>query len=205
MLGLPQITEVKRPLPKAQIYRQYKLKTAQRESFDADVARMEIVNAVIPQTVPAIQEGQYVKGIFVVYVELKKLDFNEKSIQLIAQLIPQKIVFALHWENRIRLAVFNNQLFLSDWYNTIDEIPTLLETKSNLDALWESIVATVGGLNIKEDGLSVAIETANKRNKLKHDIEVLQKRLNNCRQNHKQLELFHEIKRLKRELSLIEK
>lgn len=34
MLGLPQSTEVKRPLPKAQLYKRFDWKPSQRESFD---------------------------------------------------------------------------------------------------------------------------------------------------------------------------
>ena len=46
MLGLPQSTEVNRPMPKAQLYKKFELKQAQRDAFDADIARMEIVNFI---------------------------------------------------------------------------------------------------------------------------------------------------------------
>ena len=48
MLELPQSTSVKRPLPKAQIYQKFELKASQRDAFDADVAKMEIVNFIPP-------------------------------------------------------------------------------------------------------------------------------------------------------------
>ena len=38
MLGLPQSTEVKRPLPKARLYKRFDWKPPQRDSFDGDVA-----------------------------------------------------------------------------------------------------------------------------------------------------------------------
>lgn len=64
MLGLPQSTEVKRPMPKAQLYKKFELKQTQRDAFDADVARMEIVNFIAPQSLPGIAEGTEVKAGF---------------------------------------------------------------------------------------------------------------------------------------------
>ena len=40
MFGLPQSTEVNCPMPKAQLYKKFELKQAQRDVFDADIARM---------------------------------------------------------------------------------------------------------------------------------------------------------------------
>lgn len=53
MLGLPQSTSVKRPLPKAQIYQKFELKASQRDALDADVAKMEIVNFISPSSSPS--------------------------------------------------------------------------------------------------------------------------------------------------------
>lgn len=44
MLGLPQSTEVKRQMPKAQIYKKFEPKQAQHDAFDKDIARLNIVN-----------------------------------------------------------------------------------------------------------------------------------------------------------------
>lgn len=71
MFGLPQSTEVNCPMPKAQLYKKFELKQAQRDVFDADIARMEIVNFIAPQSLPGIAEGTEVKAVFVVDVELK--------------------------------------------------------------------------------------------------------------------------------------
>ena len=57
MLGLPKSSEIKQPLPKAQIYKKFELKQAQRDAFDKDIARLDIVHQISPQTIPAIREG----------------------------------------------------------------------------------------------------------------------------------------------------
>lgn len=64
-LGLPQSTEVKRPLPKAQLFKRFNWKPSQRESFDGDVSRLDLVNWISTRTLPAIPEGEEIKEIYV--------------------------------------------------------------------------------------------------------------------------------------------
>ena len=44
MLGLPTTTEVRRLLPKAQLFKRFDWTPSQRERFDADVSRLDFVN-----------------------------------------------------------------------------------------------------------------------------------------------------------------
>ena len=46
MYGLPISTERKKQLPKKAIFAKFDLKPSQRESFDADIARIDIVAVV---------------------------------------------------------------------------------------------------------------------------------------------------------------
>ena len=54
MYGLPHTTEIRKQLPKKAIYAKFELKPAQRDGFDADVSRIDIVAVVSPTTVPAV-------------------------------------------------------------------------------------------------------------------------------------------------------
>ncbi|MCI5627780.1 MAG: DUF4391 domain-containing protein [Porphyromonadaceae bacterium] len=85
MLGLPQSTEVKRPLPKAQLYKGGDGEPSQRESFDSDVSPLDFVSWITPRTLPSIAEGAEVKEIFVIEVSLKSRDFDPKNIVLLAK------------------------------------------------------------------------------------------------------------------------
>ena len=76
MYGLPQTTEVQRQLPKKAIYAKFELKPSQRESFDADITRIDIVAVVSSITVPALSEGKDVKEFYVLSVQLKKKDYD---------------------------------------------------------------------------------------------------------------------------------
>ena len=56
MYGLPISTERKKQLPKKAIYAKFDLKPSQRESFDTDIARIDIVAVVSAATVPALSD-----------------------------------------------------------------------------------------------------------------------------------------------------
>ena len=196
MLGLPQSTETRRALPKADFFRKYDLKPAQRTAFDADVARMSFVNALMPQTLPAIAEGKEVKAIFVIEVEMKRKDFDTKSIALIARLIPQRIVFALRFEDKVQLAVYHDKLFTAQWQTV--ESATLPLSGLNLDAVWANIVSAIGQFSVESDkSLSEQIAEDDSRAKIERQIAALEKQMRATSQTRRQRELYSQIKKLK--------
>ena len=109
MFGLPQSTEVKKQLPKKVLYAKFDLKPAQRESFDADVARIDIVAVVSPATVPALAVGEEVKEFYLLAVQLKRKEYDTKNIMLLTKLIPQRMVLALHYEEQVQFAVHHTR------------------------------------------------------------------------------------------------
>lgn len=196
MLGLPQSTEVNRPMPKAQLYKKFELKQAQRDAFDADVARMEIVNFIAPQSLPGIAEGTDIKAVFVVDVELKRSDYDPKNIILIAKLIPHRIIFALRHEDKVQLAVYHTKLFTGPWQSL--EVSNLTLSGLNLNAVWQNIVAYVGDLEVAEDNsLTEQIRLDDERARVVRQIETLERQMRSTSQPRRQRELYSEIKKLK--------
>lgn len=200
MLGLPQSTEVNRPMPKAQLYKKFELKQAQRDAFDADVARMEIVNFIAPQSLPGIAEGSEVKAVFVVNVELKSFDYDPKNIILIAKLIPHRIIFALRHEDKVQLAVYHTKLFTGPWQPL--EVSNLTLSGLNLNAVWQNIVAYVGDLEVAEgNSLTEQIRVDDERARVVRQIESLERLMRSTSQPRRQRELYAEIKKLKHKLN----
>lgn len=196
MLGLPSTTEVNRPMPKAQLYKKFELKQAQRDAFDADVARMEIVNVIAPQSLPGIAEGTEIKAVFVVDVELKRHDYDTKNIILIAKLIPHRIIFALRHEDKVQLAVYHTKLFTGPWQSL--QTSNLTLSGLNLDAVWQNIVAFVGNLEVTEDqSLTEQIRVDEERARLVRQIESLERQMRTTSQPRRQRELYKQIKELK--------
>lgn len=199
MLGLPQSTEVKRPLPKAQLYKRFDWKPSQRDSFDGEVSRLDFVNWIAPRTLPAIDEGTEVKEIFVIEVSLKNRDYDPKNIVLLAKSIPQRVIYLLRFEDEAMLAVYHSKLFTSSW-QPVDNVTVPLEGLS-LDAVWQNIVAFVGELEVAEgNSLTEQIRVDEERARLMRQIETLERQMRSTSQPRRQRELYSEIKKLKGEL-----
>lgn len=199
MYGLPTSTERKQQLPKKAIYAKFDLPTARRENFDADIARIDIVAVISPATIPALGEGAEVKGVYVVDVQMKRREYDAKNILLLPRLIAQYMVFALRYEEQVQFAIFHSKLFTTVWQPV--EHATLPLSGLNLDAVWDEIVASIGAVTPTE-GRSVAeqIVQDDRRAKLLHQIEVLERKVRSERQSRRKSELFKELKKLKMQI-----
>lgn len=200
MYGLPQTTEIKKQLPKKAIYAKFELDTQQRDSFDADINRLDLTAFVSPATVPAISEGQTVKEFYLMCVRLKRKEYNAKNIVLLSRLISQNIVFALQYEGETQLVVFHTKLISSGWKPT-DEIRIDL-SGLNLDAVWENIIKQVGQIDVEEGrSLTEQIQADEKKAKVEAQIKTLERRLATEKQPRKKREYFEMIKNLKGSIS----
>ena len=200
MYNLPQSTEINKALPKTVLYEKFELKPSQQKAFDADVSRMVITNVLSSHTLPAVAEGQSVKTIYVVTVQLKRKQYvSGKSIELLSRLIPQKIVLVLHHDDKMQLAVHHSRLLTSEWMNEDDlDIPIL---GLDFDKVWENIVATVSGI-VLDNAISIdeQLDKDWKRRQTEQKIAQLEKRARIEKQPRKKWELVSEIRRLEKEL-----
>ena len=196
MYGLPQTTEVRKQLPKKAIYAKFDLKPSQRESFDADIARIDIVAVVSPSTVPAIAEGKEVKEIYLLTLQMKRKEYDSKNIVLLTKLIPQRMVFALQFEEQTQFAIYHTKLISSAWQTT--EEATLPLSVLNLDAVWGNIVTHIGQIEVTEGNtLTEQITTNDQRAKVLAQIATLERKMANEKQPRRKRELFEQIKKLR--------
>ena len=196
MLKLPQSTEVKRPLPKAQLYKRFDWKPSQRECFDGSVSHLDFVNWIAPRTLPAIAEGNEVKEIFVIEVSLKSRDFDQKSIVLLAKSIPRRVIYILRFEDEAMLAVYHAKLFTAPW-QAVDSATVEL-SGLNLDAVWQSIVSSIGLFSVEQDmSLTEQIKGDEEHDKRLRQIAALERQMNATKQPRRKRELFLELQSLK--------
>lgn len=199
MYGLPHTTEIRKQLPKKAIYAKFELKPAQRDGFDADVSRIDIVAVVSPTTVPAIASGEDIKEFYVLDVQLKKKDYDEKNIAMLSKLIPQNILFALQYEDETQLAVYHTKLIKSAWKCTTETNIRL--SGFNLDTVWENIIKDIGEIQV-QDGKTLAEQIADDERlaKLKKQIDELEQKCRTEKQPRKRLELYEKLTKLKKQL-----
>lgn len=199
MLKLPKTTEISKALPKKAIFDRFKPSPESRRLFDEQISRMSIVHEISPQTT-AIKAGEDASAVYVILVTLKTAECSKKNIALLSKLIDQRMLFVLQFADTARLAVYraDNVLIseskpLADW-----EVPL---SGLDLGAVWENIVAQIGGIDLttgKE--LNAAIAENKRIEKLQKQIDALEKKVMAERQPRKKWKIAEEIERLKKEL-----
>ena len=199
MYGLPHTTEIRKQLPKKAIYAKFELKPAQRDGFDADVSRIDIVAVISPTTVPAVAAGEDIKEFYVLAVQLKRKDYDEKNIAMLLKLIPQNILFSLQYDDEIQLAVYHTKLIKSDWKSKADIEIRL--SGLNLDTVWENIIKDIGEIHVREGKtLTEQIQEDERLRVLKRQIEELERKCRTEKQPRRRLELYEKLTSLKKQL-----
>lgn len=200
MYGLPISTERKQQLPKKAIYAKFDLKPTLRESFDADIARIDIVGIVSASTIPALSRGEAIQEIYILDLQMKHKEYDAKNILLLNRLIDQKMIFALRYEHLVRFAVFHTKLFESDWL--VAEKAILSLSGLNLDTIWENIVMQVGHIVVKEErSLNEQIQLDEQNAQTNAQIKVLERKLALEKQPRRKREYFEMIRKLKDHIS----
>lgn len=202
MFGLPAATALNKPLPKKAVFETFAPKPSARRLFDAQISRMAIAAEISPQTVN-IAAGEEVSLVFVIHLLLKVPDCDAKNLLLLSRLIKQHMLFALHHENTVRLAVFRAGKMLFSEEKAQDEWAIPLGG-TNMDTLWDNICAAVAGIELSGDRkLDAAIIANEERAELLRQIALLEKKAMKERQPRKKWDYAEEIQRLKAVLEKI--
>lgn len=199
MYGLPPSTLINKPLYKKAVFEKFNLKATERDRFDADISRMALVARVSSATVPALTKGKEIEGFYVLQVALKRKDYDPKNILMLQKLIPQKLIFALQFEEQTLFCIFHTRLQQSAWMATDEAVITLQGL--SLDDAWNNIVATIGGLDAQaEESIEEQILQREQREKLLRQLESLEKQCRTEKQTRKKFELHQQLIKLKEKL-----
>jgi hypothetical protein len=200
MFDLPKSTEIRKPVHKKLIYSKYatELSGDKKDRFDADISRIIITNELSSASVN-IKEGDKVSSIFVVLIELKNRDYNDRNIILATKLFGQNLLVVLHYEDKYQLAIYETKLLKSVWQS--EEQFTLKLNGLNFDSVWENLIAQVSGIDVLNGNtLAEQINIETEKNKLKKQMEELERKARKETQSKKKFEMFQKIKLYKTKL-----
>lgn len=201
MFGLPSSTEIRKPVHKKLLYQRFsdELSGEKKERFDSDISRIIITNEISEASVN-IRPTEKIQSIFVVQVELKTKEYNDRNIILIARLFGQNLLMILHYGEEYQLAIFETRLLKSEWK---DEFEISL-AGLDLSAVWDSLVTEVSGIVASEDNtLKEQIGIEAEKEKLQKTISELENKARKETQSKKKFELFQKIKEYQRQLEEI--
>lgn len=198
--GVPRSTEIRKPIHKKLLYAKFptELSGEKRKQFDDDIARIILTNEISPVSVN-IKEGERVKSIFVLQVELKNKAYNERNIVLMSKLFGQHLLIALKYADEVQLATYQTRLLHSEWME-VDDVCVKL-SGLDLDAVWESLVTQVSGIVVAaENSLDEQIIIEQEKAKLLKQIEDLEKKARKETQAKKKFEMFQRLKTYQKRL-----
>ena len=200
MFDLPKTSEIRKPLHKKLIYEKYaaELTGNKKDRFDTDISRMIITNEISEVSVN-IKATEEVSSIFVLQVELKTKEYDDKNIVMISKFFGQKLLIILHYENKYQLAIYETRLLKSDWKN--EEEILLKLTGLDLGSVWDNFVTQVSGINVQDGNTLVEqINVEAEKEKLRKKIADLEIKARKEVQSKKKFEMVQRIQQYKERL-----
>lgn len=200
MFGLPATTEIRKPVPKTVIFEKFatELSGARKKSFDNDISRIFVINEISSVSVN-IREGEETKAIFMVLVELKNKDYDERNVSLIAKLFGQKLIICLHYEEIYQLGIYQTKILYSDWI--LEKEMKLRLEGLDLDAVWKNLVSQISGIiPEKNRSLDEQIVIEGEKEKLQKEIVKLEAQARRESQSKKKYELHERLLAYKKRL-----
>ena len=213
---LPESTKFNKRIPKEKFYENLNVTPALKKCFVDQIKVIYWRNKIASSTTN-LAAGSTVREIEVFEIKLKTNLLDESVLRQIDKEIPYHIIFLLEYDGKYQAwtaykeaasgntAFKVNQYYHTDWMAE-DEIPLKLEGL-NVDAVYESFVYQIAGDALQADdneSLREAVERDEKIKNLKKQIEVLQAKIRKEKQLNVQMKLNGELKRLKKELEVME-
>lgn len=203
MFDLPKTSEIKKPLHKKLIYEKYaaELSGNKKDKFDADISRMIITNEISEASVN-IKATEEISAIFVLQVELKRKEYDDKNIIMISKLFGQKLLIVLHYDNKYQLAIYETRLLKSNWKN--EEEISLKLNGLDLGSVWDNFVTQVSGINVQAGNtLAEQINVEAEKEKLRKQINDLELKARKEVQAKKKFEMVQRLQQFRRKLKEI--
>ena len=200
MFDLPKASEIRKPIHKKLIYERYatELSGNKRDKFDADISRMIITNEISEASVN-IKATEDISAIFVIQIELKSREYDDKNIIMISKLFGQKLLIVLHYENKYQFAIYETRLLKSGWKN--EEEISLKLNGLDLESVWNNFVIQVSGIDVQAGNtLTEQINVEAEKEKLRKQIADLELRARKEVQSKKKFEMVQRIQQYKERL-----
>ena len=204
MRGLPGSTEIRKPIHKKVLYAKFPVELGgeKRKKFDNDISRIIVTNEISPVSVN-IKEGEQIKTIFVLQVEIKNKEYDEKNILLISKLFGQALLIVLKFAGKVQLAVYQTRLLRSEWM--AEEEAGIELSGLDLDSVWKNLVTQVSGIIVADNNsLDEQIVIEEEKARLQKKIEDLDKKARKEMQAKKKFEMFQRLKEYQKRLEEME-
>lgn len=218
MIGLPKTTEFNKRIPKQKFYENMDISPALKIIFVEQVRIIYWKNKIAASTTN-LAAGTDVTELEVFEVRLSSPVLDDSLLRQIDKEIPYHILFLLEYQGKYQAwigykeaAASGNKAFkVNGYYHTEwlaeDELPLKLEGL-NVDAVYENFVRQIAGDKLKTEAAGESLKESVARDEqkqaLQKQIATLQARIRKEKQLNVQMKLNTEIKKLKKELEVLQ-
>lgn len=203
MSWFPLSTAVDRIMPKEAFYKRLILSAEVKEKFVTDIKRITLTNSLTATTLN-IEPGKEVSEILILTVALKKQEFDGRIIGNIARQNKHQLLFLLHYEDKVQLAVYYGKLYTTEW-TLLDNLQIAVKGYT-LDDVWHSFLEQIAintaecKLQITALGIDQRLARQEALRKLQREVEKLEKLTRGEKQPRKKFELYQKMQELKKKL-----
>lgn len=216
MFGFPASTEFGKRIPKQKFYENIDITPTLKRVFVEQIRLIYWRNKLATTTLN-LAAGDAVKEIEVFEVLLNAPQLDEAVLRQIDREIPYHILFILTYDGKAQAwigykeaaASGSNAFKVSRYYHTDwvpeDELRFRVDGL-NMDAVYESLVRQIAGGALQADSgesLQASVERDETRRQLKKQIAALERKMRKEKQLNRQMEINAELKRLRKEISVI--
>lgn len=204
IVQLPEATHVHKRIPKEAFYKHLSLSGTLKNKFVSDISDIYVEWDVNAKNLH-LQKVSDIKEILFMQIELKKQSFDTHIIEAIAKQNKHKLVFILHYQNNVQLAIYYKKLYFTNW-NNIDNYQLTIDGYT-LNEIWDNIIKQIG---LKDEFITKKVITSvsiDDQLKKQEKIEKLRKQINKTEkaawkevQPKKQFELYKQLEKLKKDL-----
>ena len=218
MIGLPKSTEFNRRIPKQKFYENLTVSPTLKRVFIDQIKVIYWRNKIAPSTIN-VASGTDVNELQVFEIALSQRSLDETVLTQIDKEIPYHIIFILSYEGEYQAWISykedatsgNNAFKVGRYYHTDwmaeEKLKEILKIEGlSIDAVYENFVRQIAGEALGNDNaesLKESVEKDEKRKELEKQIAALQKKIKKEKQLNRQMELNGELKKLRKELTLI--
>ena len=216
MFGFPASTEFGKRIPKQKFYENIDITPTLKRVFVEQIRLIYWRNKLATTTLN-LAAGDAVKEIEVFEVLLNAPQIDEAVLRQIDREIPYHILFILTYDGKAQAwigykeaaASGSNAFKVSRYYHTDwvpeDELRFRVDGL-NMDAVYESLVRQIAGGALQADSgesLQASVERDETRRQLEKQIAALESKMRKEKQLNRRMEINAELKRLRKEISVI--
>lgn len=202
MIDFPESTVVHRRIPKDAFYKHLPLSAAIKDKFVSDIDSIWVENRLTKQNLNLAKDAG-AKEILLLYISLKKQDFDRKIIETIARQNSHKLVFLLAYEDKCQLAVYHSKLYRTDWIKEKDLALTL--SGNTLAEIWDDLIRQIAisskaVLSQKDHTVNEQLKIQDEMNRLNKLIQKTEKAAWKEQQPKKRFALYTKLRKYKTQL-----